>query len=166
MEGRTILSFLFLLLVLASTTPGPNDLPYDLKGEAPGSTLKQFVANHKHAECSNKSSFQTACHVADDVSFAGVVAQTSRACKTPFCMSQGLNAEFINGKSVRLKYGVDSCPGCFERIVQFLQRQYGPPTSISVDEVTWRNSVGILKVIQSSDSISVSSELNAFKAPE
>ena len=48
------------------------DQPYELKGEAPGMTLKQFKANHRHADCSNPTSRQTLCRVYEDVSFAGM----------------------------------------------------------------------------------------------
>jgi hypothetical protein len=69
---------LFFLITFAFSLPPSADQPYELKGEAPGMTLKQFRTGHKHAECSKQSATLTTCHVYDGVSFAGVIAYTFR----------------------------------------------------------------------------------------
>src|SRR5580704_3233279 len=95
-----------LLLVLILSTSRSTDQPYELKGEAPGMTLKQFRANHKHAECSNATARQTRCRVYDGVSFAGVVAMSFKGCALPECDAQGITASFFDGRLVDLSYGV------------------------------------------------------------
>ena len=70
--------FLLATAALLFSLPQSADQPYELKGEAPGMTLKQFRTGHKHAECSKQSATLTTCHVYDGVSFAGVIAYTFR----------------------------------------------------------------------------------------
>jgi hypothetical protein len=56
----------FILATFLMAATGATDQPYELKGEAPGMTLKQFKANHKHADCSNLTSRKILCRVYDD----------------------------------------------------------------------------------------------------
>ena len=74
-----------------------SDRPYELKGEAPGMTLKQFKADHRHADCTKRSETLTGCRVSENVSFfAGVPAFSSAY--------QGIFADFVDGRLVRLRY--------------------------------------------------------------
>jgi hypothetical protein len=96
---------LTLAAILASASQSTTDQPYELKGEAPGMTLKQFKANHRHADCSNPTSHQSLCRVYDDVSFAGQTAATFKHCATLECGAQGLSANFVDGRLVYLMNG-------------------------------------------------------------
>ena len=129
-----------LLGALQSTT----DRPYELKGEAPGTTLKQFKANHKHAECSNPTTRQTTCRVYDGVSFAGVTAIAYKGCALLECSAQGIFANFVDGRLVYLQCGVN--PFSAKEIIGVLKAKFGAPTEATERSATWRNSVGYLSV--------------------
>jgi hypothetical protein len=117
-------SLVILALLLAASQP--SDQPYELKGEAPGTTLKQFKTNHKRAECTNRTAHQTACRVYDGVSFAGVTATTYKGCALLECSAQGISANFVDGRLVYLVYGVS--PGSAARIIAVLKPKFGEPT--------------------------------------
>src|SRR2546426_7112942 len=59
---KFVLNLVALMLV---TGQSATDQPYELKGEAPGMTLKQFKANHKHMGCTDRSVHLTDCRVHD-----------------------------------------------------------------------------------------------------
>jgi hypothetical protein len=134
-------AMLILLLLSASRLA---DQPYELKGEAPGMTLKQFRANHKHAECSERTAHQTNCRVYDGVSFAGVTAMTYKGCSLPECDAQGIFADFVDGRLVYLSYGVS--PFNAPEIVATLTKKFGEPNESTKPAAIWRNSVGYLSV--------------------
>lgn len=123
---------------------GATDQPYELKGEAPGMTLKQFKTNHKHADCSNLTARKILCRVYDDVSFAGETAATFKHCATLECEAQGLSGTFVDGRLVYLMYGVT--PGSWKDIIAVLKTKFGEPTEVAEKSATWRNSVGYLYV--------------------
>lgn len=133
-----------LVLVVLLGTSQSTDRPYELKGEAPGMTLKQFRANHKGAECSNRTGRQTNCRVYDGVSFAGVTAMTYKGCTSLECSAQGISANFVDGRLVYLSYGVS--PGASEEIIVTLKKKFGEPSESTKRSATWRNSVGYLFV--------------------
>jgi hypothetical protein len=133
-----------LVLIILLGTPQGNDRPYELKGEAPGMTLKQFRANHRHAECSNRTASQTSCRVYDGVSFAGVAAMTYKGCTSLECSAQGIFADFVGDRLVYLSYGVN--PGLSDQIVSALKKKFGEPIESTKRTTTWRNSVGYLSV--------------------
>jgi hypothetical protein len=133
-----------LLLALLLSASQASDQPYELKGEAPGMTLKQFRADHKHAECSNRTAHQINCLVYDGVSFAGVTATTYKGCALPECSAQGISANFVDGQLVYLSYGV--IPGNSEEIIAILKKKFGEPTESTERSATWRNSAGYLYV--------------------
>lgn len=124
-----------------------SDKPYELKGEAPGSTtLKQFKANHKHADCSNVTTHETDCHVYDGVSFAGVpAAPASKGCTSLECRGQGILGKFIDGQLVSLTYGVE--PFHQYEVTEALRSKFGEPTEKHETSWTWKNSVGTLAVV-------------------
>src|SRR5579859_4365464 len=96
-----------LILAFLLTTSQSTDQPYELKGEAPGvTTLKQFKANHKHAECYNPIAHQTHYRVYDGVSFAGAIAMAYKGCALRECALQGMNADFVDDRLVTLDYGI------------------------------------------------------------
>jgi hypothetical protein len=138
---------LTLAAILASASQSTTDQPYELKGEAPGMTLKQFKANHRHADCSNPTSHQSLCRVYDDVSFAGQTAATFKHCATLECGAQGLSANFVDGRLVYLMYGVT--PGSWKEIIAVLKTKFGEPTEVAHQSATWKNSVGYLTVSDS-----------------
>jgi hypothetical protein len=115
-----------------------------LKGDIPGMTLKQFRANHKHADCSNRTARQIGCRVYDGVSFAGVIATTFKGCTSPECSRQGIFAVFFDGRLVRLSYDVSYGNGAI--IIQALKEKFGDPTVSAKTSATWRNSVAYLSV--------------------
>jgi hypothetical protein len=133
-----------LAALLVGAAQSSTDQPYDLKGEAPGTTLKQFKANHKHAECSNRTLRQTSCRVYEGVSFAGVTATTYRGCALLECSAQGISANFVDGRLVYLSYGVS--PGSAKEIIGVLRTKFGEPTEATEKSATWRNSAGYLLV--------------------
>ena len=141
------LAFILAASVLFVTQSPTSDQPYELKGEAPGMTLKQFKANHKHADCSNATARQTDCRVYDGVSFAGFTAATFKGCATLECSAQGLSAKFVDGRLVYLTYGVT--PGSQKEIIEILKTKFGEPTEVAAKSATWRNSVGYLYVSDS-----------------
>jgi hypothetical protein len=121
-----------------------SDQPYELKGEAPGMTLKQFKSNHKHSDCLRRSETLTNCHVNAGVSYAGVPAQTFKGCATEECTFQGIFADFVDGRMVRLRYDVSL--GSAEEIITSLRGKYGEPAEATKTSATWKNSVGYLRV--------------------
>src|SRR5260370_40221344 len=127
-------------MILFSVPQSASDLPYEMKGESPGMTLKQFKSNHKHADCSKHSAALTNCHVTDGVSFAGVPAYTG----CPECTNQGIFADFVNDRMVRLRYGVSL--GSAKKVIGALKTKYGEPVKSSETSATWINSVGYLNV--------------------
>jgi hypothetical protein len=133
-----------LILVALLSTSQLADQPYELKGEVPGMTLKQFRANHKHAECSNRTAHQMSCRVYDGVSFAGVTAVTYKGCASLECSAQGIVADFFDGRLVYLLYGVSH--GASEEIIATLKKKFGEPSESTKRSATWRNSVGYLAV--------------------
>ncbi len=138
-------AYVFILVAfLFGLQRSTNDQPYDLKGEAPGITLKQFRGNHKLAECSNRTTHQVSCRVYDGVSFAGIAAATHKGCATLECDTQGILAQFFDGRLVSLTYGV--MPGSSKQIVTTLKTKFGEPSEAGETSVKWRNSVGYLSV--------------------
>jgi hypothetical protein len=142
--------FLLLAAVLLLPAPQSNDQPYELKGEAPGMTMKEFRANHKHAECSRKSATVAKCEDRDGVSFAGVDAKTWRNCKLEECAFRGIFADFVDERLVCLRYSVSM--GSAEKVIAALAKKYGEPSqttksSGSASSATWKNSVGYLTVM-------------------
>src|SRR6201998_32002 len=144
----------FLLLVFFSLSPmqSTSDQPYELKGEAPGMTIKQFKSNHKHADCTKQSETMVHCHVWNDVSFGGVDAKTFKGLPMPECAYQGIFADFIDGRMIRLRYAVSA--GSASKIIAALKTKYGEPTKSTENPklrgtllgATWKNSVGSLTV--------------------
>lgn len=145
------MKLLFFLFTLAFLPPS-TDQPYELKGEAPGMTLKAFKSNHKHAECSRQSATLTRCHVYDGVSFAGVAANTFIGCTTPECAFQGMFTDFVDDRMVRLRYAVSM--GSANTVIAALKNKYGEPTKSTenpnmpgtLSSATWKNAVGHLSV--------------------
>jgi hypothetical protein len=132
-----------LIFVLLLTTSQSTDQPYELKGEAPGMTLKQFKVNHKHTECSNPTARQTHCRVYDGVSFAGSAAWSFKGCTVPECSHQGIFADFVDDQLVTLAYGVPPFP---DQVIAALKKKFGEPSESANGTVVWRNSVGYLSV--------------------
>jgi hypothetical protein len=149
-------SLLVTALILFNVSQSTSDQPYELKGEAPGMTLKQFKANHKHADCLKHSTALTSCHVTDGVSFAGVPAYTAKGCSE--CDFQGIFADFINDRIVRLRYGVSL--GSAKKIIAALKTKYGEPIKSTETTATWRNSVGYLTVSEDDKYTEITSALN------
>jgi hypothetical protein len=135
-----------LITVILLTMSHAGDQPSELKGEAPGMTLKEFKANHKHAECFNRSAFQTMCRVYSGVSFAGVPATSYKGCALAECDWQGILAIFVDGRLVRLTYGV--IPGSSTEIIEVLKRKFGEPSERDKTSAKWQNSVGYLLVME------------------
>jgi hypothetical protein len=130
-----VTAFVFSLPQSAST-----DSAYELKGEAPGMTLKQFKSNHRHADCSRQSTAVAKCHVSDGVSFAGVPAHRAVG------MYQGIFADFIDDRMVRLEYSVSL--GSAGKIILALKDKYGDPIESTKSSATWKNAVGSLHVFE------------------
>jgi hypothetical protein len=117
------------------------DQAYELKGETPGTTtLTQFKANHKHADCRDVTAHQTTCRVYDGVTFAGVVAHSSKGCATSECLAQGIFADFVDHKLVSLMYGVSPVE---DAVLPALKAKFGEPMKDG-DGFVWKNSVGTL----------------------
>jgi len=137
---------LSLALILFGTGQSTTDQPYELKGEAPGITLEQFKANHKHVGCINRTAHLTDCNVRDRVSLAGVGSLSDKACALVGCDAQGIFANFIDGRLTRLTYGL--APGGASTIIGVLKSKFGEPTETNKagTSATWRNSVGYLDV--------------------
>jgi len=135
---------LILTSLLFGAPQSTTDQPYELKGEAPGTTLKQFKANHKHAECSNRTVHQTSCRVYEGVSFAGVTSIAYKGCTLVECSAQGILANFLDGRLVYLMYGVN--PATSKQIIGVLKTKLGEPTEATERSATWRNPVGYLSV--------------------
>jgi hypothetical protein len=142
---------LLLAALLAWVTSAPTDAPYELKGEAPGMTLEKFKANHPDADCQKRTARIDACFIYEGVSFAGVEALSNKSCKDAvvgdgrdYCLYQGINAEFFDGRMTRLMYGV--APGSMLTIVEALKKKYGKPYSEREGWVIWTNSVSTLTV--------------------
>jgi hypothetical protein len=133
---------LFLLGAGQSTT----DQPYELKGEAPGITLKQFKANHKHVACTNRGAHEIDCRVHDRVSFAGVNSLSDKFCMVAGCDGQGISASFVDSRLTSLTYGLG--PGGASTVIETLKSKFGKPTEINETgtSATWRNSIGHLDV--------------------
>ena len=131
-----------IVFLLFSPRQSASDKPYELKGEAPGITsLKQFKSNHKHSDCNKRSETMVSCHVTGDISFAGVPACNS----SPECAyQQGIFAEFIGERMVRLRYVVSI--GSVNKIIAALTAKYGEPTKSTPTSAKWKNSVGTLDV--------------------
>lgn len=145
---KLVLSLGVLLLGAGQSTTHPTDQPYELEGEAPGISLKQFKANHKHAECSNRSSHLTGCRVYDGISFAAVDSLSSKGCMLVECSAQGIFASFVDDRLVYLMYGVN--PASSKTIIEALKSKYGEQTETAERSATWRNSVGYLYVSETS----------------
>jgi hypothetical protein len=141
------LALIFAALLLGASQSA-TDQPYELKGEAPGITLKQFKANHKHADCSNRTSHLTSCRVYDSVSFAGVGSLSSKGCLLTECSAQGIFGNFVDGQLVYLMYGVN--PASSRTIIGALKSKFGEPTETTERSATWKNSVGYLSVSETS----------------
>lgn len=131
-------------LLLFSGSQSAPDRPYVLKGEAPGMTLKQFKSNHKHADCLKHSATLTSCHVTDGVSFAGVPANTFKGCTMPECTYQGIFADFVDDRMVRLRYAI--LLGSAAPIIAALKSKYGQPVKSTETSATWKNSIAYLSV--------------------
>jgi hypothetical protein len=147
---------LLATVAMLFSIPQSADQPYELKGEAPSMTLKQFKANHKHADCSKHSTALTSCHVTDGVSFAGVPAYTANGCAE--CDFQGIFADFIDDRMVRLRYGVSL--GSAKKIIAALKTKYGEPIRSTETTATWRNAVGYLTVSEDDKYTEITSALN------
>jgi hypothetical protein len=129
------------------------DRPFELKGDVPGMTLKQFKQNHKQGMwCSKDSATLTSRRVYQDVSLAGVEAHTFKGCALSECMFQGIFAKFVDGQLVQLRYGVAA--GSANEIIAALKKKYGDPTKSDENPnfpgrlrgATWKNTVGYLTV--------------------
>jgi hypothetical protein len=133
-----------------------SDRAYELKGETPGiTTLKEFKKNHRHADCTNRTTNRTACRVYDGVSFAGSNALTFKGCGDLQCVAQGIAADFVDGTLVSLTYGV-MLGG---EVVASLKAKYGEPARQG-DLFSWKNSIGSLTVSTSGLTTSITSSLN------
>jgi len=147
------MKLLVAIVALLLGVPQSADQPYELKGDVPGMTLNQFKANHKHAMfCQRPSSTVTKCHVYQGVSFAGVEGNSSKSCGVPGCVFQGIFADFVDDRLVRLRYGVSM--GSAAKIIVALKQKYGEPSKVAeksgaISGATWRNSVGYLSVSDS-----------------
>jgi hypothetical protein len=142
------MKFIFIVaLLLVGASQSATDKPYELKGEAPGMSLKQFKDNHPHSDCTSRVARQTTCRVYYGVSFAGQTAITSKGCTIPECLEQGIMAEFVEGRLVYLMYGVT--PGSWKEIIAVLKMKFGEPTEVGHQSATWKNSVGYLSVSDS-----------------
>jgi len=92
------------------------------------------------------------CHIWNDVSFGGVDAKTFKGCPMPECAYQGIFADFVDGRMVRLRYAVSL--GSADKIIAALKKKYGEPTKSTenpnlrgtLSSATWKNSVGSLTV--------------------
>jgi hypothetical protein len=144
---KLVLSCAALLLGAGQST---TDQPYELKGEAPGITLKQFKANHKHVECRNHGALLAECRVHDRVSLAGVDSLSDKFCAVVGCDGQGISASFADGRLTRLAYGLG--PGRASTVIRALKSKFGEPaeTNETGTSATWRNSVGYLSVSEAS----------------
>jgi hypothetical protein len=129
-----------------STTQSPTDQPFELKGEAPGMTLKQFKANHKHAACTNRGAHLTDCRVHDRVSLAGVDSLSDKVCMAVGCDGQGIFAKFVDGRLTLLSYGLG--PGGAGTVIGVLKSKFGEPmeTNKTGTSASWSNSAGSLSV--------------------
>ena len=143
---------LIIVALLFGTSQSTSDRPYELKGEAPGMTLKQFKQNDKHADCTKQSEILVHCLVWSDVSFGGVVANTFKGCPTPECVYQGIFANFVDGRMVRLRYAVSA--GSASKIIAALKKSTASLRRAGkiricrelLSSATWKNSVGSLTV--------------------
>ncbi len=135
---------LSILLFLGSAQA--SDRPYELKGDTPGMTLRQFKSNHLRTECGKETVHQIGCTVDDVVSFAGFQGVKFKSCVKPWCVGQGIMAQFVDGRLVYVSYGVQY--GALDKIVEALKTKYGPPTSTGENNAQWQNSVGYLAVMQ------------------
>ena len=144
---KFVLNLVALMLV---TGQSATDQPYELKGEAPGMTLKQFKANHKHMGCTDRSVHLTDCRVHDRVSIAGVDSLSDRFCMVAGCDGQGISANFVDGRLTRLAYGLG--PGGASTVIKALKSKFGEPTETNETgtSATWKNSVGYLAVSETS----------------
>jgi len=144
---RLALNVVALLLV---TGQSATDQPYELKGEAPRITLKQFKANHKHVVCTNRSVHLTDCRVHDRVSLAGVDSLSDKFCMVAGCDGQGISANFVDGRLTRLAYGLG--PGGASTVIKVFKSKFGEPTETNDagTSATWKNSVGYLAVSETS----------------
>jgi hypothetical protein len=142
------LALILTALLFVGAPQSTTDQPYELKGEAPGTTLNQFKANHKHAECSNRTAHQTSCRVYEGVSFAGVTSIVFKGCTLVECGAQGILANFVDGRLVYLMYGVN--PASSRQIIGVLKTKFGEPTEATERSATWRNSIGYLSVSETS----------------
>jgi hypothetical protein len=124
-----LFGFLLVTPMLAVGIPQPPDQPYELKGEAPGMTLKQFKSNHKHADCTRHSAMTADCRVYEGVSFAGVIAENFKGCDVPQCVGQGIVAKFVNDRLISLTYSVRT--GSFQEIIAALKAKFGEPVRLT-----------------------------------
>jgi hypothetical protein len=145
-----------LAAILLGSPQSASDQPYELKGEAPGMTLKHFRSDHKRVDCSKRSAALTSCRVTDGVSFAGVPAYTARGCSE--CAFQGIFADFVHDRMVSLRYGVSL--GGAKKIIVALKTKYGEPIRSTETTATWRNSVGYLMVSEDDKFTLITSALN------
>jgi hypothetical protein len=141
--------FVFVSHGFAQQQPAA-DKPYELKGETPGlTTLKQFKANHKHADCTGSPALQLSCRVYGWISFAGRSGAGVKGCIFgDECADQGILASFNGGVLVSLTYGV--MPFGEDGIYDALTEKFGKPTSQDnkgrYPSYTWKNSVGYLSL--------------------
>ena len=137
---RTAFFLVAFLCAIPQSTP---DRAYELKGEFPGMTLKEFKSNHKDADCSRRTSRITNCRAYVGVSFAGMQSFAYKGCALPECLAQGITANFFDDKLVSLSYGVS---GSYNDVVKILKDKFGPPTEESAEGTKWKNSIGYLWV--------------------
>ena len=135
---------LILLAIILSSVPQSSDQPYELKGESPGMTLKQFKAEHRRAECVARTAHRTDCRVYEGVSFAGITAMTYKGCTLLECSAQGIFANFVDDRLFYLMYGVT--PGSSRLIIETLKKKFGEPNDSSEQSTTCKNSIGYLNV--------------------
>jgi hypothetical protein len=143
-------------LLFFGCTQITTDRPYQLNGEGPGMTLDQFRMNHPNAFCTVAPNDEnlSGCNVYEGVSFAGVKATSNNSCKDfkpgpnqpvpDWCHTQGIYAEFIDGKMTALSYGV--AKGMLPTVVETLKKQYGKPNEEG-RMALWSNSVSALTVL-------------------
>ena len=131
---------LLLAALLFPQSQAPANTAYDLNGEAPGMSLKQFRLDHSDADCSHRAGDVT-CRVLNEVSLAGMESLTYEGCRLPECEAQGLTAKFSGDKMVSIAYGVS---GSFIEMVKLLKGQFGAPVDEDSETAKWQNAVGYL----------------------
>jgi hypothetical protein len=136
----TLVLLLAALLFPQAPAPANANTAYDLNGEAPGMTLKQFKSDHTDADCTRRKG-EVTCRVMNEVSLSGMESLAYEGCRLPECEAQGLTARFSGDKLVSITYGVS---GSYIEMVKLLKERFGPPADEDSETTKWQNSVGYL----------------------